>query len=111
MAQGDKQKAALAWLRKQGLIEELDGEQLSQVQELIGLPSFGIFYAMIQFQRAQALTLLSNVTLGTPDKDSMASVLQGRIRAIDDFTQTLLSIAEPTADAAQQNEEQNNAEA
>lgn len=109
MAQGDAQKAASAWLAKQGLIEELDEDQLREVQELIGLPSFGIFWAMIQWQRMRALVMLSNASLGTPERDSAAGVLQGQIRAIDDLRTLLLHIAEPTVDAAQpENEGANN---
>lgn len=106
MARGEAKAAAAAWLKQQGLIESLDDDQWTEVQKLIGDPAFGILYAMLMYQRAEYMVMLSNVTLGTPEKDSHASVLQGNIRAIDRMHETLLMIAEPTADAAQQNEEQ-----
>lgn len=108
MASGDRRAATAKWLKQQGLVEELDGQQLEQVQQLIGLPSFGTFYAMLRWLRERSAIALSNASLGSPTADAAASVLQGNIRTIDEIHEMILQVAEPPADAAGENEEQLN---
>lgn len=108
MARGDAKKAAEEWLKKQGVIAELDDDQYREVKKLIGNPSFGIFYAMLLWHRQRSAMLLTNAPLGTPERDSAASVLQGHVRAIDEVREIILNIAEPNADAAGEDEEQVN---
>ena len=108
MARGDLKKAADKWLKEQGIIEELDDEQWREVKKLIGNPSFGIFWAMLLWQRQRNATLLMNALLGSPERDAAASVLQGQARAIDEIRELILNIAEPNADAAGEQEEQGN---
>lgn len=100
MARGDNKKAADEWLKRQGVIDELTDEDWTQVQKLIGNPSFGIFWAMLRYRREESAIMLSNVSLGVPERDAAASVLQGQIRAIDGIRELILQIAEPNADAA-----------
>lgn len=107
MARGDNRKAADEWLKKQGIIGDLTDEDYEQVRKLIGNPSFGIFWAILRFKREQSAIILSNASLGGPERDCAASVLQGHIRAIDDVRETILQIAEPTADAAGDEEQTN----
>lgn len=107
MARGDNRKAADEWLKKQGIIEELTEDDWGQVKKLIGNPSFGIFWAMLRFKREQSAIILSNASLGGAERDCAASVLQGHIRAIDEVRETILQIAEPTADADGQEEQVN----
>lgn len=106
MAKGDAKKAADQWLKDQGMIEELDGDNLSTLQQLIGNPSFGLFWALLRWRRERSAIVLSNASLGTPERDTAASVLQGHIRAIDEIRELVLEIAEPNADAAGEEEEQ-----
>lgn len=108
MARGDSRKAASDWLNKQGLIEEVTDEDYEKVKQLIGLPSFGIFWAMLQWRRARSAIVLTNSSLGTPERDWAAGVLQGQIKSIDEIREMVLDIAEPPADAAGENEEQGN---
>jgi hypothetical protein len=108
MARGDAKKAADDWLKKQGIIEDVTDEDYELVKKLIGNPSFGIFWAMLRWRRERSAILLSNASLGSPERDSSASVLQGHIRAIDEVRQMILEIAEPNADAAGTSEEQTN---
>jgi len=106
MAHGDARKAASDWLNKQGIIEAVTDEDYEQVRQLIGSPSFGIFWAMLRWRRERSAMLLTNASLGSPERDSAASVLQGHIKAIDEIRELVLEIAEPTADAAGTDEEQ-----
>lgn len=107
MAQGDAKAAANKWLNEQGIIEDLTDDDYREVKKLIGNRSFGIFWAMLRWQRETSAIALSNASLGSPERDSAASVLQGHIRAIDQIRDLVLHLAEPTADAAA-NEEQTN---
>lgn len=107
MAKGDARKAADKWLKDQGIIEALTDEQYETVRQLIGLPSFGIFWALLRFRREESAIVLSNAVLGTPERDSAASVLQGNIRAIDGVRTLILELAEPTDDAAEQRSDLN----
>ena len=106
MAKGDKQKAADKWLKDQGMIDELTEEQFESVRQLIGNPSFGIFWALLRYRREESAIVLSNAPLGGPERDCAASVLQGNIRAIDGVRSLILELAEPNADAAEQRSEQ-----
>ena len=105
MARGDARKHVDTWLKSFGIIEELDDQQYSQVKELIGNPSFGIFYAMLRWRRERSAIFLSNASLGSPENDSAASVLQGHIKAIDEIRDLVLELAEPTPAAGQQEEQ------
>lgn len=105
---GQQRDAAEQWLKEQGIVAELDDTQYRLVKELIGSPSFGIFYGMLLYRRAMSAIALSNASLSSPERIAAASVLQGQIRAIDDLKEMVLQIAEPqTADAAEPNKEQN----
>lgn len=107
MAKGDARKAADKWLKEQGVIGELDEQQYEQVRSLIGLPSFGIFWALLRYRREESAIVLSNSPLGGPERDCAASVLQGNIKAIDGVRELILELAEPTADAAEQRSDLN----
>lgn len=107
MAKGDQRAAADAWLKKQGIIESLTDEQFESVRQLIGNPSFGIFWALLRYKREESAIVLSNAPLGGPERDCAASVLQGNIRAIDGVRELILELAEPTADAAEQRSDLN----
>jgi hypothetical protein len=108
MARGDARKAAADWLKKQGIIEEVSDEDFETVRQLIGNPSFGIFWAMLRWRRERSAIMLTNAPLGSPERDSAASVLQGHIKAIDEILEMVLDIAEPPADAAGEAEERSN---
>lgn len=102
MAKGDARKAADKWLKEQGIIESVTDEQYESVRQLIGNPSFGIFWALLRYRREESAVFLSNAPLGGPERDCAASVLQGNIKAIDLIRELILELAEPTADAAEQ---------
>ncbi len=106
MAAGDARKAADAWLKKQGIIADVTDEDYEQVKKLIGMPGFGIFWAMLMFHRQNQQAFLGNAPLGTPQADCAASVLQGSIKCIDHIREIILNIAEPPADAAGEDKEQ-----
>jgi hypothetical protein len=108
MPRGDARKAADTWLKSQGIIEELDDQQYEQVRELIGNPAFGIFFAMLRWRRERSAIMLSNASLGSPEADSAASVLQGHIKAIDEIRLLVLELAEPTPAAGTEEEQTNN---
>lgn len=105
MARGDARKAADIWLKQQGIVEELDDKQYELVRELIGNPSFGIFWAMLRWRRERSAIFLSNASLGSPEADSAASVLQGHIKAIDEIRDLVLELAEPTPAAGTEEEQ------
>jgi hypothetical protein len=96
VAKGDARRAADKWLKDQGIIQDLTDEQYSQVRQLIGNPSFGIFWALLRFRREESAIMLSNAQLGGPERDCAASVLQGNIKAIDGVRDLILELAEPT---------------
>lgn len=102
MARGDQRKAADEWLKKQGVIADLTDEQFESVRQLIGNPSFGIFWALLRYRREESAIFLSNAQLGGPERDCAASVLQGNMRAIDGIRELILELAEPTDTAADQ---------
>lgn len=107
MAAGNARAAADKWLKEQGIIAELDNTQYEQVRKLIGNPSFGIFWALLRYRREESAVMLSNASLGSPEKDCAASVLQGNIRCIDGVRELILQLAEPT-DAAGETQERVN---
>jgi hypothetical protein len=96
VARGDARKAADKWLKDQGIIGELSEDQYESVRQLIGLPSFGIFWALLRYRREESAIVLSNSPLGGPERDCAASVLQGNIKAIDGVRDLILELAEPT---------------
>lgn len=105
----ERRQASLNWLNSQGqrsLGVGIDMEDFEALQGLIGHNGFGIFWSLLAQQRAEAMSVLSNIPLGSPERDSAASVLQGQIRAIDQIRETVLDIADPqAADAAQPQDE------
>jgi hypothetical protein len=104
----DKQAAAAAWLKEQGILDSISEFEHKALLSLIGNEAFGFFWALMMRDRAIAATQLSNVNLGDGRAVAMASVLQGQIRAIDAIHGLMLNIADPSADdpQAQQQEEQ-----
>ena len=96
---------AAAWLKEQGqrsLSGGVDEDEFNMLRGLIGSTPFGIFFSLLAQLRAEAQVVLSNVPLGTPERDAVASVLQGQIRTVDQIRDLLLDIADPQkADAAQ----------
>lgn len=102
MAKGDARAAADKWLKEQGMIADLTDEQFESVRQLIGNPSFGIFWALLRYRREESAAFLSNAPLGGPERDCAASVLQGNMKAIDGVRDLILELAEPTVDAAEQ---------
>ena len=106
MAKGDARRAADKWLKDQGLIDELTSEDYEEAKKLIGSRSFGIFWALLRYRREESAIFLTNAALGSPQNDCAASVLQGSIKAIDSIRDLVLDLAEPSAAAADGNEEQ-----
>lgn len=97
----ERRANARRWLKEQG-VRSLSAEnggvslpQFAQLQTLIGNEAFGLFWSLVAGERANALVMLGNAKLGTPERDCAASVLQGQIAAIDILRELLLDIADP----------------
>lgn len=94
-----KQLQTATWLNKQGLLSLAVGvgeHEFTELQKLLGNPGFGYFWALLANLRAECAVMLANSTLGTPERDTAAAVIQGRIRCIDGIRELLLNIADPS---------------
>jgi len=101
---GEVRRAATAqWLASQGLRnpEEISPEDFAELRTLLAPhKGFGIFWSMLAFNRQNAAMMLSNTNLATPAGISAASQLQGNIKAIDDFRELVLNIADPLGEGS-----------
>jgi len=101
---GQIRRAATAqWLASQGLRnpDEISPEDFAELRTLLTPhKGFGVFWSMIAFYRQNAAIMLNNVSLATPQGVNTASQLQGNIKAIDDFRELVLNIADPLGEGS-----------
>ena len=101
---GQLRRAATAqWLASQGLRnpEEISPEEFAELRSLLAPhKGFGIFWSMLMFYRQNSAIMLNNTNLATPNGVSAASQLQGTIKAIDDFRELVLNIADPIGESS-----------
>lgn len=101
---GELRRAATAqWLASQGLRnpEEISPEDFAELRTLLAPhKGFGVFWSMLAFYRQNATYMLNNANLATPQGVSAASQLQGNIKAIDDFRELVLNIADPLGEGS-----------
>jgi hypothetical protein len=98
-----RRKATAAWLHAQGLRnpEEVSAEEFAELRTLLAPhKGFGILWSMLAYGRQNAAMMLNNVNLATPQGISAASQLQGTIKAIDDFRELVLNIADPLGESS-----------
>ena len=99
MTDGEVRRAATArWLADQGLRnpEEISPEDFAELRTLLAPhKGFGIFWSLLAFYRQNSAIMLNNTNLATATGVSTASQLQGTIKAIDDFRELVLNIADP----------------
>ncbi|RPJ47613.1 MAG: hypothetical protein EHM21_08080 [Chloroflexi bacterium] len=102
---GQIRRAATAqWLASQGLRnpEEISPEDFAELRTLLTPhKGFGIFWSLLAFYRQNAALMLNNTNLATPSGVSAASQLQGNIKAIDDFRELVLNIADPIGEGSE----------
>jgi len=99
-----KRAATAQWLASQGLRnpQEISPEEFAELRTLLTPhKGFGIFWSMLAFERQTATAMLNNTNLATPNGVSAASQLQGKIKAIDDFRELVLNIADPIGDSSE----------
>jgi len=101
MSDGEIKRAATAqWLNAQGLRNpsEISPEDFAELRSLLAPhKGFGIFWSMLAFERQNSALMLNNTNLATP---SGVSQLQGKIKAIDDFRELVLNIADPLGESS-----------
>jgi len=98
-----RRRATAQWLHSQGLRnpEEISAEEFAELRTLLAPhKGFGIFWSMLAFYRQNAALMLNNTNLATPAGVSAASQLQGNIKAIDDFRELVLNIADPIGESS-----------
>lgn len=101
---GEMRRAATAqWLASQGLRnpEEISAEEFAELRTLLSPhKGFGIFWSILAYYRQHSAIMLNNANLSTPQGVSAASQLQGNIKAIDDFRELVLNIADPLGEGS-----------
>jgi hypothetical protein len=101
---GELRRAATAqWLNSQGLRnpEEISPEDFAELRTLLAPhKGFGVFWSMLAYYRQNSAMMLTNTNLATPAGISAASQLQGNIKAIDDFRELVLNIADPLGEGS-----------
>ena len=104
MSDGEVRRAATAhWLSSQGLRDpsEISPEDFAELRSLLAPhKGFGIFWSLLAFERQTSAIMLYNTNLATPSGVSAASQLQGKIKAIDDFRELVLNIADPLGESS-----------
>jgi hypothetical protein len=105
MTDGEMRRFATAkWLADQGLRnpETVSAEEFAELRTLLAPhKGFGIFWSMLAYYRQNAALMLNNTNLATPNGVSTASQLQGNIKAIDDFRELVLNIADPLGESSE----------
>jgi hypothetical protein len=99
-----KRMATAQWLHAQGLRnpDEISPEDFAELRTLLAPhKGFGIFWSMLMFYRQNAASMLNNTNLATAAGVSTASQLQGNIKAIDDFRELVLNIADPIGESSE----------
>ena len=104
-----RRMAVIRWMNEQGIINpsEMDTKDFEAVRDMIGSSKgLGVILAILRFRREESMIFLRNAKLGTAQADCAASVLQGQIAALDSLRDLLLEIADPTPNAAGNEQEQ-----
>ena len=104
MNDGELRRHATAqWLASQGIRnpEQVSPEEFAELRTLLAPhKGFGIFWSMLAYYRQNSALMLNNTNLATPQGVSAASQLQGTIKAIDDFRELVLNIADPLGESS-----------
>jgi len=98
-----RRRATAQWLAQQGLRdpEKVSPEEFAELRTLLAPhKGFGIFWSMLAYYRQNNAIMLNNTNLATPVGISTASQLQGSIKAIDDFRELVLNIADPLGESS-----------
>jgi hypothetical protein len=99
-----RRRATAQWLAAQGLRDPsaISPEEFAELRTLLAPHrGFGILWSMLAFERQGAAIMLNNTNLATPVGVSTASQLQGKIKAIDDFRELVLNIADPLGESSE----------